>query len=71
MISRHGPQPWSNVHVTVKAQVSDLLDIDNSAPAGTPQPSGFAALRQAARDLDSVIQDARRRGKRIRALGSG
>jgi FAD/FMN-containing dehydrogenase len=71
MITRDGPQPWQNVHVTVKTQLSDLIQIDNSAPAGTPQPGSMAALRQAARDLDKLVRDARQQGKRMKALGSG
>jgi hypothetical protein len=71
MITRDGAQAWHNVHVTVKTQLSDLIMVDNSAPAGTPQPSTMGALRQAARDLDALVQEARQKGKRVRALGSG
>lgn len=69
MIRRNGAQSWKNVHVTQKAQLADLIDIDNSA-AGGPQPTGFALLKQAARDLDGLVQEARQQGKKIRALGS-
>lgn len=71
MITRDGPQQWANVHVTAKAQLADLILVDNSAPAGTPQPNTLDALRQAARDLDGLVQQARQQGKRVRALGSG
>ncbi len=71
MITRDGPQAWQNVHVTVKTQLSDLILVDNSAPAGTAQPGTMAALRQAARDLDQLVRDARQQGKRMKALGSG
>jgi FAD/FMN-containing dehydrogenase len=71
MITRDGAQPWSNVHVTVKTQLSDLIMVDNSVPAGTPEPSTMAMLRNAARDVGGLIQQARQQGKRIRALGSG
>lgn len=71
MITRDGPQTWQNVHVTVKAELSDLILVDNSAPAGTPQPTALAALKQTARDLDQLIQEARQHGQRVRALGAG
>jgi FAD/FMN-containing dehydrogenase len=71
MITRDGPQVWQNVHVTVKTQLSDLILVDNSASAGTPQPNTMAALRQAARDLDELVRQARAQGKHVRALGSG
>lgn len=71
MITREGPQKWANVHVTAKAQLAGLIQVDNSAPAGTPQPRGLEALRQTARDLDQLIQQAKQQGKRVRALGSG
>ncbi|NOT07102.1 MAG: FAD-binding protein [Gemmatimonadales bacterium] len=71
MITRDGPQKWANVHVTAKAKVADLILVDNSAPAGTPQPNTLDALRQAARDLDQLVQQARQQGVRVRALGSG
>lgn len=69
MIRRNGPQKWKNLHVTEEAELDDLIDIDNSAPGG-PQPRGFGLLKQAARDLDGLVQEARQSGKRIRALGS-
>lgn len=71
MITRDGPQKWVNVHVTAKAQLADLVLVDNSAPLGTPQPNGLDALRQTARDMDLLAQQARQQGKRVRALGSG
>jgi len=69
MIRRNGPQKWKNLHVTEESQLDDLIDIDNSASGG-PQPRGFALLKQAARDLDLLVQEARQRGKKVRALGS-
>jgi len=71
MITRDGPQKWANVHVTAKAQLADLIQVDNSAPLGTPQPNGLDALKQTARDLDQLIQEAKQNGKHVRALGSG
>ncbi len=70
MIRRNGVQRWKNVHATKEARLDDLIDIDNSASGGV-QPTGFALLKQAARDIDGVVQEARQKGKRIRALGSG
>ena len=49
--------------------MADLIDVDNSA-AGAVQPSGFALLKQTAQTLDSLIQEARQQGVRMRALGS-
>jgi FAD/FMN-containing dehydrogenase len=70
MIRRQGPQTWKNVHATKKANLADLIDVDNSVATG-PQPTGFALLRQAARDIDGLVQQAAQQGKKIRALGSG
>jgi len=69
MITRDGPQKWANVHVTAKAQLADLIQIDNSVPLGTPQPKPLEALRLVAKDLDAVVQQARQQGKHVRALG--
>lgn len=70
MIVRRGAQKWNNIHVTERTQLDDLVDIDNSVPGG-PQPSGFTFLENAARDIDALVREARKQGKRIRALGSG
>jgi len=70
MIRKHGPRTWKNVHVTQQARLEDLIDIDNSAE-GALQPAGFALLQQAARDLDRLAREARQRGVKVRALGSG
>lgn len=70
MIRRNGAQRWKNVHVTEEAHLDDLIDIDNAASGGA-QPTGFALLNQAARDIDDLLLDARQQGKRVRALGSG
>jgi FAD/FMN-containing dehydrogenase len=70
MIRRNGAQRWKNVHVTKEAQLADLIDIDNSVVGG-PQPVGFALLKQAAREIDGLVQQARQQGTKIRALGAG
>ncbi len=72
MITRRGAQKWANVHLTEKTDLVDLIDIDNSTHSERAgQPGGFAVLREAAQELDSLIQDARRQGQQIRALGAG
>ncbi len=70
MIRRNGPQRWKNVHVTYEADLQDLLDVDNSS-ATDPQLGGWDILTQTARDLDAALREAKKRGLRIRALGSG
>ena len=70
MIRRYGARTWDNIHLTKKAQLADLIDVDNSSP-GVQQPTGFAVLRQAADTFDSLIQEARQQGVRIRALALG
>jgi FAD/FMN-containing dehydrogenase len=71
MITRHGPQTWENVHVTETTRLAGLFSIDNSRPLPPRNPGAFDDLRQAAAELDGLVQDARRQGKRMRALGSG
>jgi len=69
MIRRNGAQRWENIHITQRADLDDLLDIDNSAPGGNDL-RGFDLLKQTAQDLDQLIQQARQQRRRIRALGS-
>lgn len=71
MIVRRGPQTWENIHVTAKTQLADLISIDNSRLASGPKPTGFDELKQSAKELDAVIQQARQKNQRVRALGSG
>ncbi len=71
MITRRGPKKWNNVHVTVKTELRDLIDIDNSSAPGAPQPKGMAVLRQASEALDALAREARDKGQHMRALGSG
>jgi len=70
MIRRNGAQSWRNVHITEETAVEDLIDIDNSSASGVITP-GFDFLRQAASELDTIVQQAEQQGKRVRALGSG
>ena len=71
MITRRGGQDWENVHLTEKTQLADLIFVDNSASPGSPRPKGFDILKQAANDLEGIVQEARNQDKRVRALGSG
>jgi FAD/FMN-containing dehydrogenase len=71
MITRHGAQTWENIHVTHKTKLEDLISVDNSRPPQALRPTGFDDLRQAAVELDGLIQDARQNNKHLRALGSG
>jgi hypothetical protein len=71
VITKHGPRTWTNVHVTKTTKLDQLISIDNSRATDAPKPNGFDDLRQTAADLDALVRDAHRRGKRMRALGSG
>ena len=53
MIRRHGARTWNNIHLTKKAKLADLIDVDNSAP-GAVMPTGFAVLKQTADAFDSL-----------------
>ena len=70
MIRRSGPRSWENVHRTVKTRLADLFDVYNPGPTETAQ-GNFGILWQAAANFEAIIQDARKNGKRVRALGSG
>ena len=65
-----GAQSWNGVHVTHKTRVAELIDVDNVGPDGT-LAVGFDLFRNAGRYLDEVIQNARSKGARILAIGSG
>ena len=69
MIVRKGPQHWKNIHTTFETDLEDMIDIDNSRPDGV-KVSGFDLYKNAANDIDELIQEAKSKGKRIRALGS-
>src|SRR5574341_1078856 len=51
--------------------LADLISVDNSRLASGPDPTGFDALKQTAKDIDALIQQARQESQQIRALGSG
>jgi hypothetical protein len=70
MIRENGPQKWENIHVTYQTKLDNLIDIDNST-INDEKTNGFDLLKQAATDIDSIIQKSKKEGKRIRALGSG
>lgn len=69
MIVRKGPQHWKNIHTTFETDLENMMDIDNSSSDGQ-QITGFDLFKQAARDVDALIQEASSKGKQIRALGS-
>jgi hypothetical protein len=69
MIVKKGPRHWKNIHTTFETDLEQMIDIDNSSPNGV-ELSGFDFFKQAAQDVDALIQDAKAKGKRIRALGS-
>ena len=70
MIRRTGKQKWNNVHVTKRATLDDLVDIDNSTYSGQ-HLEGIAILRNTAKELDTLVQEAQQKERRVRALGSG
>ena len=69
MIVKTGPRKWQNIHVTYKTEVENLINVDNSKPAGGIV-SGFELFTQAAKDIDSLILEAKNQGKKIRAIGA-
>ncbi len=68
MIVRKGPGKWKNIHTTFEVELEDMINVDNSIAEG--RLSGLDFLKQAATDIDALIQEAKVKGKRIRALGS-
>ncbi|MEM9546006.1 MAG: FAD-binding protein [Bacteroidota bacterium] len=68
MIVRKGPRKWRNIHTTFEANLEEMMDLDNSSPSG--RLSGMEFFKQAAKDIDALIQEAKAKGKKIRALGS-
>jgi FAD binding domain len=71
MIKRRGAREWENIHFTHKTQLKELIDVDFVIPQGPAQPHPFDYLRNTAAELESLAQEARQAGTRIRALGSG
>ncbi|WP_221392861.1 FAD-binding protein [Dyadobacter sp. NIV53] len=69
MIRRNGQKNWSNIHVTIKQTVDDLIDIDNSNATGS-EPDKYEILNQASKDINELIKEAKLKNKRIRAIGS-
>ena len=69
MIRRNGKKAWNNIHVTVKQTVEDLIDIDNSNAQGLSK-NKYEILNQTSSDINQLIQEARLKNKRIRAIGS-
>jgi len=68
MIVRKGPRDWKNIHATFSTELEEMIDVDNSSEG--VRPVGIDVLKQAANDIDELIQEAKKKGKRIRAIGS-
>lgn len=69
MIRRNGANTWKNIHATVKLNLEDLIDIDNSNARGFIM-SAEELLNQAATDINGLIKEARQKKKHLRAIGS-
>jgi hypothetical protein len=69
MIRRNGPKKWKNIHGTVELSLENLIDIDNSNAQGI-KPDTFGVLNQTSRDINELIQEAKRNKKQIKAIGS-
>lgn len=70
MIVRKGPRKWKNIHATFETELEDMINVDNSFADGRPIVAGFDLYKNVAKDIDSLIQEASKQGKQIRALGS-
>ncbi|HEY5749481.1 MAG TPA: hypothetical protein VIU12_25610 [Chryseolinea sp.] len=69
MIKRNGPRTWKNIHVTNTQSLEDLMDVDNSNAQRRLQ-SPYDFLNQASGDLNALIQEAKAKKKKLRAIGS-
>lgn len=63
---RHGPRHWINYHGTESTDVSDLIELVNSNA-----PTGRMALREVAKDVLALLQEARAARRQVRPLGAG
>ncbi|WP_017671316.1 FAD-binding protein [Blastomonas sp. AAP53] len=63
---RHGPRHWVNYHGTESADLSDLVELQNSTAS-----TGRAVLRDVAHDVLALLQQARQAGQQVRPLGAG
>lgn len=68
MIKKRGSKEWKNIHATFEVDLEEMIDANNAAPQG--RIAGLEYLKQAASDIDELIQEAKVKEKRIRALGS-
>ena len=57
---------WHSKHLTFTQRIERMIDVWN--PKGKPSAEGLKATTKA---FQSIIRDAARKGKRVRALGSG
>src|SRR5690348_9326617 len=69
MIKRNGPRTWKNIHVTNTQSLEDLIDVDNSNAQRRLQ-TAYEFLNQASGDLNALIQEAKAKKKKLRAIGS-
>jgi len=68
MIVKKGPRKWRNIHTTFSSNLEEMIDVNNAIPNG--RLSGLEFFKQTAKDIDNLIQEAKQKGKRIRALGA-
>ncbi len=69
MIRRNGPRQWNNIHLTMRLQLEDLIDIDNSNARGFALDT-CETLNQASADINNLVKEACAKKKRMRAIGS-
>jgi hypothetical protein len=69
MIKEEGIRDWDNIHVT-QTQHVEMINIDNSNDTGLPLGK-YEILEQTTRDINALIQKAKKEKKKIRAIGSG
>ena len=70
-IRSEGPRSWTNVHHTVKTQLAKLFDVYNPGLADAARMGNMAVMKLAAANLESIVRDARKAGRRVRAVGAG
>ncbi len=68
MIKRKGPRKWRNIHTTFEANLEQMIDVDNGTTG--ERLKGLEFFKQTAKDIDALIQEAKAKNKKIRALGS-
>ena len=56
MIRRNGPRKWNNIHVTMRLNLEDLIDIDNSNRQGH-ELDKYETLNQTSRDINDLVKE--------------